>query len=244
MITDNNFTNNFNKRRRDSAVIASEICIFKEEEMKAKNEFINIENDVEVDILIVSCVDERGKLAPSREFSMSIEFSKSDLFTQTDKFSTSGKFTQSFYFSESTDFTESAKFSYSSKFSKSDLFTRTFYFSESKKFTNTQRFTQSKDFSNSNYFTETEFFSKSFDFTSSVQPTPFGGYDCLVSNDKENYTIHPCYMTNADDRTVVVYVLLSNFTDFIEKESGASIRIINGGFKCLCEMCSFEHSMF
>lgn len=195
--------------------------------MKTDNEFINIENEVEVDVLIVSCVNQRGKLVPSRAFTLSNEFSKSNLFTQTGKFSTSFKFTRSFDFSKSTVFSESAKFSKSFEFSK------TAKFSISTKFTNSQHFTKSKDFSNSNYFTETEFFSKSIDFTSSLQPTPYGGYDCLVSNDEENYTIHPCYLTNTDDKNVIVYVLLSNFTNFIEKESGASICILNGVFECI-----------
>lgn len=243
--------------------------------------------------MIVSCIDQRGKLKPSRKFTKSQEFSKSNpfsntaLFTLTGHFSKSNKFSSSFYFSQShqfsksnnfpstnyfketdkfspsekftksqkfsktNDFTSSTKFSKTNDFSPSAKFSKTNDFSSSKEFSQTQqftssfyfseskKFTKSEKFSNSNHFTNSEFFSQSIDFTSSIQPTPIGGDDCFVDSEEGNYTIHPCYFTNSQDTTVIVKVLLSNFTDFIEKDSGASIRIINGGFNCM--NATFNH---
>lgn len=122
--------------------------------------------------------------------------------------------------------------------SKTAKFTSSIKFTKSQEFSNTKDFSSSTKFSYSNLFSKSNEFSQSIEFTSSIQPTPFGE-DCLVENEEGNHTIHPCYVTNSQDKTVNVIVLLSNFTDIIEKNSGASISIINGGFNCI--NATFNH---
>ena len=85
-ITNNDFTNNYNleRPRIDSVIMASQICIFNE--TLSNHYFYSFDNDEKVDVLIVSCVDQRGKLKTSRNFNETNKFSLSEMFTESQKF--------------------------------------------------------------------------------------------------------------------------------------------------------------
>ena len=173
-VNGNNFINNYDLEmlKRNSSIIATEVCFSTYEDIVAKNSFENKdENGAKVTVLEFSCVDHNGNQIPTKVFTNSLEFSFSEFFSHSEKFSKSDHFSNSNKFTESSGFSKSGYFSNSESFSISKQFSESNKFSGSNEFSKTRGFSFSKDFSKSSEFSVSSDFSKSNQFSNSKQFT-------------------------------------------------------------------------
>lgn len=120
-------------------------------------------------------------------------------------------------------------------FSLSNDFTISSHFSNTDSFTQTDKFSKSDHFSDTNDFTKTEHFSSTFYFSESIAFTPSAtlGYGdfCLFESQEVKYT-SKCNFTIEKQKDVIIHVILSNFTNYIEEGSGGAVYIKNAGLNC------------
>ena len=185
----------------------------------------------------------------SNDFTESKDFSNTDMFTRTGAFSRTTDFTRTDEFSGTLHFTETNEFSKTDSFTRTNDFTRSDKFSRSSFFSGTGHFTGTAYFSSSVYFSETAKFSKSLDFSGtqgfsqSIAFSPsfpiVSGDHCLYESQEKNYTTGDCNFTIKNQNDVIIRIILTNFTDYIEMYDGGAVYINNAGLDCTS--ISFTH---
>ena len=88
------------------------------------------------------------------------------------------------------------------------------------------------DFSNSNHFSQSEGFTNSEQFSPSVTLIPNDPSCIIVGEDGNISQSFRCDFSDFEGKNVVIDVIRSNFTGYIEEENGGAIHVINCGVRC------------
>ena len=176
---------------------------------------------------------ESTSFSDSQAFSKTHDFSHSMHFTGTNKFSKTSVFTLTNAFSLTSDFTWSNKFTSTVDFTTSYKFTSTAHFSNTNKFSGTLGFSNTDKFSYSKGFSQTNDFSESLMFSASPMFIPLEEPVCTVISNNQEITLNRrCDFSDFSGNKTTIKIICSNFTDYIEKDDGAAIRINNCDFEC------------